>query len=86
MPFVARNGDSCGGTIIATALRTTVNGLAVARIGDQVTSHGDPPHHNAHMVEGSLTVLAEGIGVCRFGDAASCGHTISTASSDVSAG
>lgn len=76
MPAIARNGDICGGAISATATKTTVNDQPVARIGDQVASHGDSPHDSAVMVEGSSTVIVEGIGVCREGDAASCGHTI----------
>ena len=86
MPAVARDGDLCGGAIVATATATAVNGLAPARIGDAVEPHGDPPHDSATMVEGSATVLVEGVGVCRVGDAASCGHTITTGSPNVAAG
>ena len=86
MPAIARNDDLCGGAIIATATKTFVNSKLVARIGDKVTSHGTGAHSVAVMVEGSSTVLAEGIGVCRLGDAASCGHTVSAASPDVYAG
>lgn len=86
MPKVARHGDPCGGTIIATAIKTFVNGILVARIGDAITSHGTGAHAAATMIEGSATVKAEGIGVCREGDAASCGHTITAASPDTFAG
>jgi uncharacterized Zn-binding protein involved in type VI secretion len=85
MPKVARNGDVCGGLIIATATKTYINGKLVARIGDSITSHGIGKHASATMVGGSSTVFAEGIGVCRLGDVASCGHAISTASSDTEA-
>ena len=64
MAGIARQGDSVGGgTIIATAANTKANGLAVARIGDAVTSHGIGPHANAVMVGGSTAVKAEGIAV-----------------------
>jgi uncharacterized Zn-binding protein involved in type VI secretion len=76
MPAIARNGDLCGGVIIATATTTRVNGQLVARIDDPVASHGEPPHNAATMAEGSSTVIIEGKGVCRVGDAATCGHTI----------
>lgn len=92
MPAVARDGDLCGGeaggAITATAMTTTVNGLAPVRIGDPIAPHGEPPHAAATMLEGSETVFFEGIGVCRVGDAASCGHTIEEgdASPDTNAG
>jgi uncharacterized Zn-binding protein involved in type VI secretion len=86
MAAVARNTDICGGAIIATATKTFVNGLLVARLGDTVTSHGTGPHAAATLVGCSLTVLVEGKGVCRFGDAATCGHTVSMASPSVNAG
>jgi len=79
---VARNGDTAGGAITATAIKTFVNNLAVARVGDSVASHGTGPHASATLVAGSLTVLAEGIAICRLGDPASCGHTISVASTN----
>ena len=86
MPAIARDGDLCGGQIVATATRTKVNGKLVARIGDQVLPHGNPPHDSAVMVEGSSTVIVEGKGVCRKGDAASCGHVVAAGSGDVTAG
>jgi len=86
MPAIARDGDLCGGAIIATATKTKVNGLAPARIGDLVAPHGD--HVGAKMLTGSTTVIVEGKGVCRVGDAADCGHTIEEgdASGDTFAG
>ena len=85
VPLVARHGDPCGGTILATATKTFVNGIPVARLGDRVTAHGDGPHANATLVQASTTVFAEGIQVCRVGDAASCGHVITSGSPDTSA-
>lgn len=86
MPAVARHGDPCGGTIIATAIHTNVNGLAIARLGDSITPHGTGAHAAATLIEASSTVFAEGIRVCRVGDAASCGHTISAGSPNTFAG
>ena len=86
MPALARHGDPCGGTCIASAVKTFVNDILVVRLGDLITPHGESPHESAVMVEASSTVFAEGIAVCRVGDAASCGHTISSASPDTFAG
>lgn len=86
MPAVARNGDPCGGTIVATATTVRVNGLPIALVTDEVTSHGENQHAGATLQLGSSTVRAEGRPVCRQGDPATCGHTISSASPTVSAG
>jgi uncharacterized Zn-binding protein involved in type VI secretion len=76
MPALARHGDPCGGTIIASTTKTFANGLPIARLGDSITTHGDGPHAGAVLIEASSTVFVEGKAVCRVGDAASCGHTI----------
>lgn len=83
---IARNGDTCGGAIIATATKTFVNGILVARLGDAVETHGTGPHAAATMVEASSTIFAEGIAVCRQGDHASCGDSVTTYSPNVSEG
>lgn len=83
MPGVARHGDPCGGTIIATAIRTFVNGVPVARLGDSVTPHGEGEHAVATMETASAGFFAEGKAVCRKGDRATCGHTVTEASGDV---
>lgn len=80
MPAIARHGDSCGGSIVATAATVRVDGLPVARVGDAITPHGDPPHHAAVLESGSPTVLVEGRAVVRVGDRASCGHLVSSGS------
>ncbi len=87
MPGVSRVGlDVAGGTIIGVLVPTVrVNGRKVAVKGAAVAGHGPSPHSNPVMVGCSSTVRAGGIGVCRRGDAASCGHT-ATGSSDVFAG
>lgn len=84
---LARHDDPCGGgTIIATAIKTKAGGKFVARLGDSITSHGNGPHAGAVMVEASATVFVEGIAVCRVGDKASCGHSITVGSINVFAG
>lgn len=83
---IARNGDTCGGAIISSATKTKVNGIFVALHGDAVTSHGTGLHAAATLIASTTTVKAEGKLVCRFGDSATCGHTISTASNDSFAG
>ena len=87
MSGVARNGvDSAGGIATQYSGNVNANGSGVVRIGDKVASHGIAAHSpTPPMVGGSTTVFANGIGVSRSGDAASCGHTIS-GSSNVFAG
>lgn len=87
MPGMSRVGtDSAGGTILGGGQSSVYcNGSLVAVIGDSVSGHGPGPHAGPVMVGGSDTVFAGGIGVCRAGDAASCGHTAS-GSSNVFAG
>lgn len=82
MPGIARVGvDTAGGTIIGGGQSTVFcNGSVVAVIGDRVQGHGKAPHSSPTMVEGSSTVFAGGIGVCRAGDSASCGHSASGSS------
>ena len=75
---IARHGDllvggSTPSTIIATAIKTQVNGIKVARIGDRTTNHLHflVPCYGI-LVEGSATVKAEGEGICRVGDHTVC--------------
>ena len=87
MPGIARVGQDTAGGLINGGGQSTVfvNGKLAAVIGDAVASHGVGPHASATMAQGSSTVFAEGIGVCREGDAATCGHT-ATGSSNTLAG
>jgi len=87
MPGISRVGvDTAGGTIIGNlAPAVRVNGSSVAVTGASIVSHGPSVHIAATMSGHSSTVRANGIFICRAGDAASCGHTAS-GSSTVSAG
>jgi uncharacterized Zn-binding protein involved in type VI secretion len=79
MPGVARVGVDAAGGIIKGVLAPSVlvNGAPVAVKGADVTGHGSGLHAGPVMVGASGTVFAEGIGVCRAGDAANCGDTAS---------
>lgn len=87
MPGIARVGvDSAGGTITGNLAPTVfVNGSPIAVKDAAVAGHGLPPHASPVMVGCSSTVFANGIAICREGDAASCGHAAS-GSGNVSAG
>lgn len=82
MPNVARFGDQCGGTIVPMERNLFVDGLPVACIGDRVTPHGKGKHAAATLITGSSDYFCLGIPVCRVGDQADCGHTITTGSFD----
>lgn len=86
MPGVARiDQDTAGGTIVGVLVPSVlVNGTPVAVVGAEVAPHGIGLHAAPFMAEGSGTVTAGGIAVCRAGDAANCGH-LATGSGDVSA-
>lgn len=87
MPGITRvGGDTAGGVIISSPNGSVfANGQSIATNGSVVAGHGDSPHNGARMVTSSGTVFAQGIGVCRSGDSASCGH-IATGSGNVNAG
>jgi len=89
MPGIARVGvDTAGGIIIgALAPGVYVNGALIVCQGSAVTPHPPGGIHTAGpvMVGHSSSVRANGIPICRAGDAASCGHT-ATGSGDVFAG
>lgn len=85
MKGVGRVGvDSAGGVITGVlAPNVIVNGSPIVLVGAAVTPHGTGTHSSPVMVEGSSTVFVNGIAVCRTGDAASCGHTLSTGSDNI---
>tara|TARA_R110000850_G_scaffold66678_3_gene148181 strand:+ start:1094 stop:1363 length:270 start_codon:yes stop_codon:yes gene_type:complete len=85
MKGVGRVGvDSAGGVIVGIlAPNVSVNGSPIVLVGAAVTGHGIGPHAAPTMVGGSSTVFVNGIAVCRAGDAASCGHTLSAGSDNI---
>lgn len=87
MPSVGRVGiDSSGGLITGPGVSSVkINGSKISVVGDLVASHGSGPHAAATMLQGSSSVFAGGKGICRQGDSASCGHTLSPGSPNVSA-
>lgn len=88
MPAIARVGiDSCGGLIIGNlAPNCKVDGSPIVLVGAAIAAHGIGSHAAAVMVQGSSKVKVNGISVCRVGDAASCGHTITSGSPKSNAG
>ena len=89
MPAVAKVGVSTvgGGLITGPGAPTVkVNGATVSVLGDSVASHGSGPHVAATIITASGNVNAEGKGVVRDGDLASCGHTVINGSADTNAG
>ncbi len=87
MPGVSRVGtDKAGGTIVGNLAPTVlVNGSPIAVKGAAVAGHGRAPHSGPVMSGSSGTVKANGISICRAGDAATCGHAAS-GSGNVTAG
>ena len=76
-----------GGVIIGPGAPTVlVNGSPVSTLGDAVTPHGDPPHSSATIIKSSTTVFAQGKGIVRVGDKASCGHSVASGSPNVFVG
>lgn len=76
MPGIAVKAlDSAGGAQIAggQTFFNVENQLAVV-LGDPVTPHGIAEHAGPHMATASNWFFLGGIGVCRAGDLASCGH------------
>lgn len=78
--------DSAGGNIIGVLAPTVfVNGKNIAVVGASIANHGTGLHSSPTMTEGSSTVFANGVPVCRSGDASSCGH-VASGSDNVFAG
>ena len=87
MPGISRVGvDAAGGTIVGNLAPTVlVNGSPIAVKGAAVAGHGLGSHSGPVMVGSLRSVTANGIPVCRAGDAASCGDAAS-GSGNVNAG
>lgn len=68
--------STAGGQIVTGSPNVRVLGVPVAVLNSKVAPHGRNEHKSAVMVEGSLSVRANGIPVCRTGHHASCGHVL----------
>ena len=67
--------DTAGGTQLGgTQDFFRVDGQPAVVQGDPVAGHGGAPHDQPVMSESSSFFRVNGIGVCREGDQASCGH------------
>lgn len=79
MAQLAKRSSLVGPGMIMAPCAVTVfcEGSPVSLIGDSVSPHGEPPHTNSFIVNGSFTVFVEGKGVSRTGSATSCGHSVS---------
>jgi uncharacterized Zn-binding protein involved in type VI secretion len=84
MSGVSRVGvDNAGGMITGNRATTVfVNGSNICVLGASVASHGLNEHSAPVMAQSSRNIYAHGIGVCRRGDSASCGH-VATGSQNV---
>lgn len=87
MPAVTRvSKDAAKGAVLGPGSPTVfTEGSRTSLLGDKVAPHGKPPHASPTIIEGSKTVFATGKPVVRKGDAASCGH-VTTGASTVFAG
>ena len=87
MPGVSRVGrDAAKGTILGPGASTVfTEGSRTSLLGDKVAPHGKPPHSSPTIAKSSTTVFAQGKGVVRKGDTATCGHA-TTGSSTVFSG
>jgi uncharacterized Zn-binding protein involved in type VI secretion len=78
MPDVIRLGDptSHGGKVVnVSATHFTVDGIAVARVGDDCTCP-IKGHDNCTIAEGDLRHVIDGIAVAYAGHKTSCGATL----------
>lgn len=82
-----KESDIAGGKIRTGRLSVIVNDRPIATEGDIVSPHG-PGLHQASVIVGynPNNVFAEDRPVACKGDATSCGHAISTGSSNVYVG
>tara|TARA_B110000503_G_C7092037_1_gene389849 strand:- start:87 stop:356 length:270 start_codon:yes stop_codon:yes gene_type:complete len=88
MAKVARKGKDIAIGVVRTG-RTSVyaNDTLVATEGDLISAHTPGGPHTASVIVGYCpNVWAEDRHVARQGDATSCGHPITTGSSNVHAG
>lgn len=76
MPGIAVVGlDSAGGTQLGGGQHFyKVEGNYVVLMGDRVASHGKDEHSGPTMAQSLSWYRIDGIGVCRQGHQATCGH------------
>ena len=87
MPKAAMKGISiAGGPVTSGASKTTIEGLPAARKSDVIGAHGDAPHSNPIIAQGSSKVNIECKPAARVGDSASCKHALSGGASKVNIG
>jgi uncharacterized Zn-binding protein involved in type VI secretion len=87
MPKAALKGTSiAGGPVTSGASKTKIEGIAPARKSDTIQGHGDSPHSNPIIAEGSGKCNIEGKPAARVGDSASCKHALSGGASKVNIG
>ena len=80
---VARLADMVVAGVITgpCAKRTFVNALPVSLLGDLVSPHGEPPHTNPVIANGTTRTLIEGLPVTLMGfSMATCMHPVSSGS------
>lgn len=69
------NLDTAGGRHLGGGQSLcTINGNPIVVLDDRIEGHGDSPHNNARMVEGSSVFTINGKPVVLEGHRASCGH------------
>ena len=87
MPKAALKGISiAGGSVTSGASKTNIEGIAPARKSETIQGHGDSPHSNPIIAEGSGKCNIEGKPAARVGDSASCKHALSGGASKVNIG
>lgn len=64
--------------VTAGSTTVTIDGMAVARVGDPLAMHAAPlcPPHPRTIAAGSSTVMIDGAAAARVGDAISCGGVL----------
>lgn len=87
MPVARTNIDTVSGALITSSghnINSYVNDQLIAVVGDDVEDHWyySQYHTSVTLVEGSEVAFVDGIPICRYGDAASCGCTIESGSDD----
>lgn len=78
--------DAAGGPILAGANSVLINGCPAARLLSPVAGHGKNEHAGPVMIGCNMSVIVEGLPICKTGDTATCGHPLVPGSPDVMVG